>query len=128
LNGEEFTSGTEVSEPGEYELVVIAVDATGNEAELAVNFEIVEVEDTTPPEITITGVSDGQVITSPETVTPVFSASDDTDPNPVVVATLNGDEFASGTEVSEVGEYELVVTAVDASGNEAEVVVTFEIV
>jgi hypothetical protein len=127
LNGDEFTSGTEVSEVGEYELVVTAVDASDNEAELAVNFEIVGVEDTTAPEITITGVSDGQVITSPGTVTPEFSASDDTDPDPIVVATLNGDEFTSGTEVSEVGEYELVVTAIDASDNEAEVVVNFEI-
>jgi outer membrane lipoprotein-sorting protein len=128
LNGDEFTSGTEVSEVGEYELIVTAIDASDNEAELAVNFEIVEVEDTTPPEITITGVSDGQEVTSPETVTPVFTASDDIDLNPIVVATLNGDEFASGTEVSEVGVYELIVTAIDASDNEAEVLVNFEIV
>jgi len=128
LNGDEFTSGTEVSEVGEYELVVTAVDASDNEAELAVNFEIVEVEDTMAPEITLTGVSDGQVITSPETVTPVFSVSDDTDPSPIVVATLNGETFTSGTVVSEVGEYELVVTAIDASDNEAEVVVNFKIV
>ena len=128
LNGDGFTSGTEVSEVGEYELIVIAVDASDNEAELAVNFEIVEVEDTTPPVITLTGVTEGQVIVSPDTVTPEFSASDNTDPNPIVVATLNGDEFTSGTEVSEVGVYELIVTAIDASDNEAEVVVNFEIV
>ncbi len=96
---------------------------------VASEVEIKEAEDTTPPEITITGVTEGQVIVSPETVTPVFSASDDTDPSPTVTATLlNGDEFTSGTEVSEVGTYELIVTAVDASGNEAEVTVNFEIV
>ena len=128
LNGDEFTSGTEVSEVGTYELEVTAVDASGNEAEVTVNFEIVEADDTTPPEITITGVTEGQVIVSPDTVTPEFSASDDTDPSPTVEATLNGDEFTSGTEVSEVGTYELEVTAVDASGNEAEVTVNFEIV
>jgi len=86
------------------------------------------VEDTTAPVLTLTGVIEGQVIVSPNTVTPVFSASDDIDSNPIVVATLNGDEFTSGAEVSEVGEYELVVTAIDASGNEAEVAVNFEIV
>jgi len=128
LNGDEFTSGTEVSAVGEYELVVTAVDASNNEAELAVNFDIVEVEDTTPPVITLTGVTEGQVIVSTDTVTPVFSASDDTDPNPILIATLNEESFTSGTLVSEVGEYELVVTAMDASGNEAEVIVNFEIV
>ncbi len=128
LNGDGFTSGTEVSELGEHELIVTAVDASGNEAELAVNFEIVEVEDTTPPVITLTGVTEGQVIVSPDTVTPVFSASDDTDPNPIVVATLNGEPFTSDTVVSQVGEHELIVTAIDASDNEAEVVVNFEIV
>jgi len=85
-------------------------------------------EDTTPPVITLTGVTAGQVIVSPDTVTPVFSVSDDTDPEPILIATLNGEPFTSGTLVSEVGEYELEVTAIDASGNEAEVAVNFEIV
>jgi len=128
LNGETFTSGTVVSEFGEYELVVTAIDASDNEAEIAVNFEIVEVEDTTPPEITLTGVTEGQVVVSPDTVMPEFSATDDTDPDPTVVATLNGEVFTSGTVVSEVGEYELVVTAIDASDNEAEEEINFEIV
>ena len=128
LNGETFTSGTAVSEVGEYELEVAAIDASGNEAEVAINFEIVEVEDTTPPVIDLTGVTEGQVVVSPDTVTPEFSLSDDTDPEPILLATLNGEPFTSGTEVSDVGEYELVVTAIDASGNEAEVAVIFEIV
>ena len=128
VNGEPFASGTVISEVGEYELVVTAIDASGNEAEVAVSFEIVEVEDTTPPVIDLTGVTEGQVIVSPDTVTLLFSVSDDTDPEPTVLATLNGEPFTSGTEVSEVGEYELEVTAIDASGNEAETAVNFEIV
>jgi len=127
LNRKPFTSGTVVSEVGEYELEVTAIDASDNEAEVAVNFEIVEVEDTTPPVITLEGVTEGQVIVSPATVTPVFSVSDVTDPTPTVIATLNRKPFTSGTVVSEVGEYELEVTAIDASGNEAEVAVNFEI-
>jgi len=85
-------------------------------------------EDTTPPVITLEGVTEGQVIVSPDTVTPVFSVSDDTDPEPILIATLNGETFTSGTEVSEAGEYELVVIAIDASDNETEVAVNFEIV
>jgi len=85
--------------------------------------------DTTPPVITLTGVADGQVIVTPGTVTPEFSVYDDADPNPTVTATLNEDTaFISGTVISEVGEHELVVTAIDTSGNEAEVKVNFEIV
>jgi len=87
-----------------------------------------EAEDTTPPVITLTGVTDGQVVTAPDTVTPVFSVSDDTDLTPTVTAKLNGEPFTSGTEISEVGEYELEITAKDASDNEAEVKVNFEIV
>jgi len=127
LNGETFNSGEVVSEVGEYELVVTAIDGSGNEAEVAVNFEIVEVEDTTAPVINITGVEEGQVIVSPNTVTPEFTISDE-DPNLTVTATLNGEPFNSGEVVSEVGEYELEVTAIDGSGNEAEVVVNFKIV
>jgi len=128
LNGEPYLSGTEISVVDKYELVVTATDAGDNEAEVAVNFEIVEVADTTPPVITLEGVTEGQVIVSPETVTPVFSASDDNDPEPILIATLNGGPFTSGTVVSAVGEHELVVTAIDASGNEADVTVNFEIV
>ena len=85
-------------------------------------------EDTTPPVIDLTGVIESDVIVSPDTVTPVFSVSDDTDPEPTVIANLNGEPFTSGTVVSEVGEYELEVTAIDASDNETEVAVNFEIV
>jgi len=136
LDGEAFTSGTEVSEVGEYELEITAIDASGNEAEEVVSFEIVEhgfattliIEDTTPPVINLTGVTEGQVVVSPDTVTLVFSISDETDPEPILIATLNGEAFTSGTEVSEVGEYELEVTAIDARGNEAELALNFEIV
>ena len=78
--------------------------------------------------ITLTGITEGQIIGSPNTVTPVFSVSDDTDQEPTLTATLNGEPFTSDTAVSEVGEYELVVTAIDVSGNEAEVEVNFKIV
>ena len=81
--------------------------------------------DTTPPEITVTGVTDGQQ--SSEALTITYSATDDTDPNPSVSATLNGEPFASGSEVSEAGEYELVVTAEDASGSQSQEEISFEV-
>lgn len=72
------------------------------------------------------GVSEGQESTSPLTIT--YSASDDTDTNPGVSAKLNGEAFASGDEVSDVGEYVLVVTAEGVSGKETEKTISFKIV
>jgi len=125
LNGETFASGSEVSEIGQYELVVTAEDASDNQSEVIIGFEIVE-PDITAPEITVEGVTDGQQ--SSEALTITYSATDDTDPDPSVSATLNGETFASGSEVSEIGQYELVVTVEDASGNQSEVIIGFEIV
>ncbi len=126
LNGAPFVSGTEVSQVGEHELKITATDASGNEAESSVNFEIVEVGDTTAPVIDVSGIANGQQYT--ESVTPIIEVSDDTDPEPAVTVTLNGAPFVSGTEVSQVGEHELKITATDASGNEAEVTIEFKIV
>ena len=72
-------------------------------------------------------MADGEQYSEP--VTPLIRVSDDTtDPAPTVTATLNGEEFISGEVVSEVGEYELVVTSIDTSDNEAEVTIEFKIV
>jgi hypothetical protein len=125
LNDAPFVSGTELSETGEYELVVTAVDASGNEAEASVEFEIIEIADIIAPVIIVNGVSHGENITGNTTIT--FEVSDETDPDPTVNATLNDAPFVSGTEVTVVGEYELIITAVDTSGNEAEVIIEFEI-
>jgi hypothetical protein len=110
-----------IEEEGQVEGVEVEAEVEEIEIE-----EEEEGEDTTPPVIDVTGVADDQQYSEP--VTPVISASDDTDLEPGVSATLNGEEFTSGTEVSEPGEYELVVTAIDASDNAAEVTVNFEIV
>ena len=82
-------------------------------------------EDTTPPLISISGVANDQQYSG--SVTPIIEVSDDTDEDPTIVATLNGNSFISGTVIDEVGEYELEITATDASDNEAEVTITFEI-
>src|SRR5690606_31354261 len=99
LNGSPFTSGTPVTENGEYTLVV--TDAAGNET--VVRFAIAsEAADTIPP--VVTGVTDSTVYN--KAVTPSFDEG---------TATLNGEPFTSGTVVSDEAEYALVVR--DAAGN-----------
>jgi len=93
---------------------------------VASEVEIVKAEDTTPPVISVSGVANNEQYTGP--VTPIINVSDDTDAEPTVVATLNGNSFISGTVVDEVDEYELEIIATDASGNEAEATTRFTIV
>jgi len=69
--------------------------------------------DTTPPVVSIAGVTEGTTYAAP--VTPTFSATDANLAS--VVATLNGAAFTSGTPVSKNGTYSLVVTAKDKSNN-----------
>ena len=85
----------------------------------------IEVEDMIAPVITVNGISNGANITGNVTIS--FEVSDDTDPEPAVNATLNNAPFVSGTEISVPGEYELIIKAADASGNESEVTIEFEI-
>ncbi|WHY66375.1 lamin tail domain-containing protein [Neobacillus sp. SuZ13] len=101
LNDQEFANGTVVTEEGSYTLVV--TDAAGNKT--TVTFTI----DKTAP--VVSGVEDG-IYNQDVTIT----FNDGT-------ATLNGNEFTSGTTVSAEGTYTFVVT--DAAGNQ--VVVNFTI-
>ncbi len=89
--------------------------------------EIEPAEDTTEPTIEITGVEDGVEYT--RSVIPAFSASDDQDaPEALTLsATLDGEAFVSGNEVSAAGNHTLEVKAEDSSGNEAEMTIEFDI-
>lgn len=90
-----------------------------------------EGEDTTAPVITVFGVSHGANYTG--NVTFSFNATDDSGLAPAVNATLTVNSTLtivlsnSTFEVSGIGEYELEVKAIDASGNEAERTIKFEI-
>src|SRR5690606_4772811 len=95
LNGELFTSGTEIAGEGEYTLVV--VDAAGNAD--TVNFVV----DKTAP--VITGVEDDGLYAGEASAS--FNEG---------TATLNGDPYTAGTPITVPGEYMLTVT--DAAGNE----------
>ncbi|MCP3964367.1 MAG: tandem-95 repeat protein, partial [bacterium] len=109
LNGETFENGTPVTDEGDYTLVATAVDDFGNSATETVTWTI----DKTEPAVEITGVPDGQCVNVP--VTPEIVASDDH--LDLVVTTLNGVPFTSGTTVSAEGDYVLEVTAADECGN-----------
>jgi len=112
-------SGAVVSAEGDYVWRVTATDGAGNTATEERAFAI----DLTPPVITVSGVSPGQVVAPP--VAPTYSAAD-LHPGPVS-ATLDGVQFTSGTVVSSPGAHTLVVTAVDAAGNTASSTVDFTI-
>ncbi len=94
LNGNLFLSGTTVGVEGFYTLVV--GDDAGNSAQVTFTLDF-----TAPA---VAGVTNGVVTNS--SFTPTFSDG---------TATLNGQSFLSGTQVSAEGLYTLAVT--DAAGN-----------
>lgn len=94
LNGKSYTSGTNISEEGTYELVV--TDQAGNVS--TVNFTI----DKTSP--IIDGVKNGESYNKDVEVT--FNEG---------TATLNGAPFESGSKVTEEGQY--TINVVDKAGN-----------
>jgi hypothetical protein len=97
------------STEGPYTVQVVAIDLAGNSSSATEHTTI----DHTPPAITISGVTDGEVTSA--TVMPVFSA---TDANLATVsATLDGQPFASGAAVDAEGAHTLMVTAPDLAGN-----------
>ena len=119
LNGTPFVSGTVITEEGDYTLQVNAQDKAGNSSSQTVIFTI----DKTPPEITITGITEGEYRN--QDVTPVITIEDlhlDTQS-----ITLNTEPFASGTTITDEGSYTLQVDAQDKAGNQASQTITFTI-
>ena len=81
-----------------------------------------QVVDTTPPDITVTVPSEGQVFASDQGNVPTaFSCRDDTDPNP----RCEGPAFIDTTQV---GDQLFTVTATDATGNSAPKLVHYRVV
>ncbi len=120
LDGVEILYGSTVSSEGEHVLEVTAVDRAGNSGSALVHFAI----DTTKPQISIAGVSDG-LVTRQVPVVPTFSATDAHALS--ATATLDGAEFTSGVPVSAEGDHTLVVTATDSAGNTNTKTVSFVI-
>lgn len=109
LDGAPFESGTEITADGSYLLEVKAEDLAGNRSSVVASFSI----DRTAPVIAVTGVTPDAHYKAPVEVG--FSATDVYPQS--LTAKLNGADFDSGTQVSEAGEYTLVVTAVDQLGH-----------
>jgi hypothetical protein len=87
LNGVAYTSGTEITEAGNHEIVLIEVPGADP---ITVNFTVTS------------GVNLEEAEVYNRTQTPVFRGT----------ATLNGDAFTSGTDVVTPGAYVLVITGV----------------
>ena len=104
---------------GSHTVAVRAVDTAGNETRTSVAVAI----DGTPPEITVSGVHDGQRAST--RVSPVVTVSDPHLDHSTTL--LDGAMFASGSVVTTAGRHRLEVAAVDRAGNESALAVAFEI-
>jgi len=89
LNGNSYQSGTEITDPGVYTLVIEGLNGYSQ----TITFTVELIKD---------GVING--LTSPSPVTPTFSGG---------TAELNGEPFISGTTITDVGIYELEITGVN---------------
>jgi subtilase family serine protease len=119
LNGITFVSGTTVTGDGAYTLSAYGENATGNTSSVTITFTI----DATAPVIEVQGVVDGAATNAD--VTPVVVV---TEINPAsITITLNDQPFASGSTLSDEGNYTLVVMVTDQAGNTVESQVTFTI-
>ena len=115
LNGKDYNFD-EISEEGDYELVIRAVGTNGLENTLVINFTI----DKTAPIITVNGIADGKIYNTD--VIPNVTVEE----GAKILITLNGEEYNKAAIVDE-GKYELIIKAIDDAGNETKVVYNFEI-
>lgn len=109
---------------GQYSNVVVtATDGSGGTATATYTGTITI--DKTKPTISVSGVAEGQTYIS---VTPTFSATDTGGSGlQSCTATLNGNAFTSGTQITVGGSYTLVVTAKDNAGNISTQTINFKV-
>lgn len=103
---------------GDYSYTLRATDAAGNVAETAA---ITFAFDNTAPQISISGVADGDLLN--HAVTPVISIVE-AHPGSSEIR-LDGQPFTSGTSVATHGSHTLRVEARDAAGNESALEIHF---
>jgi large repetitive protein len=109
LDGAAFVSGTAVTTEGEHTLVIEAGDIFGNQGQLTIRFTL----DKTRPVLTLSGVSDGEILGGPVTLT---WSSTDLQPG-TTVGTLDFAPITSGATVSASGWHVWTVHATDGAGN-----------
>ncbi|TNF27105.1 MAG: hypothetical protein EP329_20105 [Deltaproteobacteria bacterium] len=119
LDGATFTLGTVVSDEGPHTLVVTATDAGQRESEVTVHFTL----DLTDPVVTLAGVTAGATVHT----APALSWTVDDATAVTVVAKLDGQGYAEGSDVTAEGPHTLVVTATDAAGNTGAASVSFTV-
>jgi len=117
LNGIEVPNNQPITSEGSYTLVVSGTDEAGNTSQLdPVTFTI----DKTPPAVTITSHTDGQIVTEPQAI--IAGASDDAVTVNVngTAATIdfNNKTYATPTALPLLeGENVIAVTGIDQAGN-----------
>lgn len=119
LDTRTFASGSPVTEEGDHLLVIESVDKAGNPRHVDWPFAL----DRTPPEITISGVTDRLVTRGPVDIT--WTATDKHLAS--ASATLDGQQFHSGDRVEANGPHTLVVVATDRARHITERTVRFRI-
>ena len=108
---------------GYYQFYSIATDNANNVENAPTTADVACGIDTTMPEITITGVTDGSYYNV--NVTPIIEVVD-INLNTITI-TLNGVSFVSDTIIVEEGNYTLFVQATDKAGNTATKTIAFTI-
>ncbi len=123
LDGKPFVTGSAVQLDGDHTFVVEALDKAGNQSRVSIAFKLTPQLDHTKPIITISGVSEGQVLGG--LVTPEVEVTD------VNLATttilLDGEPWLSGMSIMTEGLHVLSVEASDRAGNTESKTVSFAI-
>ena len=121
-NGMVYTglSNLSVSKEGRHNISVEATDKAGNRALSSLLFEI----DRTAPNITVSGITNGGEY---QKVRPIISVVDDNLNTNSIVITLDERDFVSGSVVTNIGEHQLYVKAVDNAGNLKTVTISFSV-
>ena len=121
LNGSEYDGSSDIDD-GSYVLLIVATDEMGHRTEKEVRFEL----DTKAPVFIVTGVENKEIKNEDYIITVSLQLDEDT----LSSVTLNGTNISvrdntATINVTEKGEYTLVLKAYDAAGNEAEETITF---
>jgi glucose/arabinose dehydrogenase/regulation of enolase protein 1 (concanavalin A-like superfamily) len=122
----EYTAALELSVDGPYSMEFRATDEAGNVSEaVSVDVQL----DATAPELAISGVTDGDVITDLVSAVELdATASDATSGLAESVVLLDGEAIdAPASVIPRVGEHLVAITATDVAGNSTEVSATFTV-
>jgi hypothetical protein len=109
LNGSPISCDDTIPDDGTYTLAMSAVDLAGNSSELTRTFAV----DRTPPQISISGVSDGATVAAPASI-----AVTSTDAHPFeTIVILDGMAMPQSFTVTEPGAHALRVESTDLVWN-----------